>query len=108
MIPLNRIESLCVYGFICCEVCYIEFHSFFDFARFLSSFTLFTSFSKLSIHLFCAPSYSGLRSGDEFESSSDDIGRLKSQDIGEGAVKIRCTFWRYVDNVLYGDIFGEF
>uniref|UniRef100_M4E480 Protein kinase domain-containing protein n=1 Tax=Brassica campestris TaxID=3711 RepID=M4E480_BRACM len=34
-------------------------------------------------------SYSGLRSGDEFESSSDDIGRLKSQDIGEGAVKIR-------------------
>lgn len=54
------------------------------------------------------PSYSGLRSGDEFESTSDDIGRLKSQDIGEGGVKIRCTFWRYVDNALYGDIFGEF
>ncbi|KAH0895864.1 hypothetical protein HID58_045432 [Brassica napus] len=34
-------------------------------------------------------SYSGLRSGDEFESTSDDIGRLKSQDIGEGGVKIR-------------------
>uniref|UniRef100_A0A0D3AJE8 Protein kinase domain-containing protein n=1 Tax=Brassica oleracea var. oleracea TaxID=109376 RepID=A0A0D3AJE8_BRAOL len=34
-------------------------------------------------------SYSGLRSGDEFESTSDDFGRLKSQDIGEGAVKIR-------------------
>ncbi|KAL0673071.1 hypothetical protein Bca4012_001052 [Brassica carinata] len=33
-------------------------------------------------------SYSGLRSGDEFESTSDDIGRVKSQDIGEGGVKI--------------------
>ncbi|KAF3540724.1 hypothetical protein F2Q69_00018912 [Brassica cretica] len=32
---------------------------------------------------------SRLRSGDEFESTSDDFGRLKSQDIGEGAVKIR-------------------
>lgn len=34
-------------------------------------------------------SYSGLQSGAEFESTSDDIGRLKSQDIGEGGVKIR-------------------
>ncbi|CAH8316712.1 unnamed protein product [Eruca vesicaria subsp. sativa] len=35
-------------------------------------------------------SYSGLRSGDDFESAtSDDIGRLKAQDIGEGGVKIR-------------------
>ncbi|XP_010420383.1 PREDICTED: uncharacterized protein LOC104705975 isoform X2 [Camelina sativa] len=36
-------------------------------------------------------SYSGLQSGADFEytSSSDDIGRLKSQDIGEGGVKIR-------------------
>ncbi|XP_010453854.1 PREDICTED: uncharacterized protein LOC104735718 isoform X2 [Camelina sativa] len=35
-------------------------------------------------------SYSGLQSGADFEyTSPDDIGRLKSQDIGEGGVKIR-------------------
>lgn len=34
-------------------------------------------------------SYTGLQSGSDFEYTSDDIGRLKSQDIGEGAVKIR-------------------
>jgi len=33
-------------------------------------------------------SYTGLQSGSDFEYTSDDIGRLKSQDIGEGAVKI--------------------
>ncbi|KAL1213039.1 hypothetical protein V5N11_001044 [Cardamine amara subsp. amara] len=34
-------------------------------------------------------SYSGLQSGSDFEYTSDDIGRLKAQDIGEGGVKIR-------------------
>ncbi|VVB14805.1 unnamed protein product [Arabis nemorensis] len=34
-------------------------------------------------------SYSGLQSGPEFEDKSEDIGRLKAQDIGEGGVKIR-------------------
>ncbi|KAG7555533.1 Protein kinase-like domain superfamily [Arabidopsis suecica] len=34
-------------------------------------------------------SYTGLQSGSDFEYTSDDIGRLKSQDIGEGGVKIR-------------------
>ncbi|CAH2072574.1 unnamed protein product [Thlaspi arvense] len=33
-------------------------------------------------------SYTGLQSGPEVEYTSDDIGRLKAQDIGEGGVKI--------------------
>jgi len=61
-----------------------------------SSFTLLSAavfyFVYLAFHHFYTPSYTGLQSGSDFEYTSDDIGRLKSQDIGEGAVKIRCTF----------------
>ncbi|CAC01845.1 hypothetical protein [Arabidopsis thaliana] len=59
----------------------------------VTSFTLLSAavfyFVYLAFHHFYTPSYTGLQSGSDFEYTSDDIGRLKSQDIGEGAVKIR-------------------
>lgn len=36
----------------------------------------------------CITSYSGLQSGMDIQISTQDIGRLKVQDVGEGSVKI--------------------
>lgn len=41
-------------------------------------------------------SYSGFQLGEGVEYSSGDLGQLRVQDVGEGSVKIRCSFDAYL------------
>lgn len=47
--------------------------------------------------IMCVFSYSGFESGVDYGYVADDMGKLKTQDVGEGGVNIRCVLLSYVN-----------